>query len=55
MVRDRKTEETSHTFENLEPGSTHTVSMMAIDNAGNKTEASNNGESITLEKYQYPI
>ena len=24
--------------------------MMAIDNAGKKTEASNNGESITLEK-----
>lgn len=44
----QETASTSYTFTNLEQGSTHTVSMRAIDKAGNITEATNNSMSVTL-------
>ena len=41
--------ETSHTFPDLEQGSTHTISMRAIDKAGNPTVATGSNASVTVD------
>lgn len=44
-----ETPSTSYTFSGLTQGSSHTVSMRAIDNAGNIKEATNKNTSVQLE------